>query len=201
MLYLFHQEYHQHCYDYYHCHSTIRLRVQLIDNDEWILPVLYKRSLLPREMYAFTPPDLPASKPRLQYTSIHHPSTTYAQKHHGVLAPLPQQRQLESQLNLCTQHSEDIDTDCCTINERNPRERYPNDYLITDSIFLPSSSRPKFSQAISNPRDLLAMPLIAIGLVISIFNINGIYNEQYLQLESIAIALGFISTAAYHVMH
>ena len=170
---------------------------------------LYKRSLLPRKMYAtfliicntlqlglaFTPPDL------LQSLCVHkYPSTTYAQKHeYGVLA-LPQ-RQLESQLNLnlFTQQSEDEDGDTDCINETSLRERYPNDYLITDSIFLPSSSRPKFSQAISNPRDLLAMPLIAIGLVISIFNINGIYNEQYLQLESIAIALGFISTAAYMI--
>jgi hypothetical protein len=144
---------------------------------------------------AFTPPDL------LQSLCVHkYPSTTYAQKHqYGVLA-LPQ-RQLESQLNLnlFTQQSEDEDGDTDCINETSLRERYPNDYLITDSIFLPSSSRPKFSQAISNPRDLLAMPLIAIGLVISIFNINGIYNEQYLQLESIAIALGFISTAAYMI--
>eukprot|EP00979_Chaetoceros_neogracilis_P019318 scaffold12161_cov297-Chaetoceros_neogracile.AAC.5 len=77
------------------------------------------------------------------------------------------------------------------------RNEFPDDYLITDSLFLSSSDRPNIIEAIANPRDLVAMPLIVIGLIISIFNITGTYNSLYVQLESIAIVFGFISVFAY----
>ncbi len=74
---------------------------------------------------------------------------------------------------------------------------YPDDYLITDSAYLQSSSRPSLLKALANPRDLAALPTILVGFAISILNIKGIYNEQYQQLEIIAISLGFLSTFAY----
>jgi len=77
------------------------------------------------------------------------------------------------------------------------RKKYPDDYLITDSLFLSSPERPNIIEAIANPRDLVAMPLIIVGLLISIFNITGTYNSLYVQLESIAISFGFISVFAY----
>jgi len=110
---------------------------------------------------------------------------------HEALALLPLQRL--PPLKLFTKEE---DSDTQNINNA-LRESYPNDYLITDSIFLPNSSRPTLAQAIANPRDLLAMPLILVGLLVSIFNICGVYNEQYLQLQNIAITFGFISTIAY----
>ena len=82
-------------------------------------------------------------------------------------------------------------------NEASLRKEFPNDYLITDSVFLPSSSRPKFSEAVANPRDLLSLPLLIIGFIISFFNITGTYDDQYIQLETAAIILGFVSATAY----
>ena len=85
------------------------------------------------------------------------------------------------------------------------KETPESDIQMIILLQIQSSFRPRRDQSsrkqslLTLAKDLLAMPLIAIGLVISIFNINGIYNEQYLQLESIAIALGFISTAAYMI--
>ena len=77
---------------------------------------------------------------------------------------------------------------------------YPsNDYLITDSLSLSSSERPSIFEAISNPRDIIALPLILVGVIISGFNISGTYNSLYIQLESFAIGLGFISVLAYFI--
>jgi hypothetical protein len=71
------------------------------------------------------------------------------------------------------------------------------DYLITDSLDMPDEERPTLGQALSNPRDILACAIVFIGTIISIFNVLGIYDNSYLFLESIAIALGFTSSFAY----
>mmetsp|Transcript_684 Transcript_684/g.1074 ORF Transcript_684/g.1074 Transcript_684/m.1074 type:complete len:461 (+) Transcript_684:157-1539(+) len=86
-----------------------------------------------------------------------------------------------------------------TITDDKLQNEYPNDidYLITDSLSLSSSARPNIFQAISNPRDIIALPLILVGVIISGFNISGTYNSLYIQLESFAIGLGFISVLAY----
>ena len=76
---------------------------------------------------------------------------------------------------------------------------YPNDYLITDSTFLPSSSRPSLLQALSDPRDILATITVAIGVAISFFNVKGNYDLEYEHLEIVAISLGFLSSFAYIV--
>lgn len=84
-----------------------------------------------------------------------------------------------------------------TVIDKSLTEQYPNDYLITDSTFLQPESRPPLFQALSNPRDIVAIPTIIVGAIVSIFNVSGTYNEQYQQLEIVAIALGFLSTFAY----
>ncbi len=71
------------------------------------------------------------------------------------------------------------------------------DYLITDSIDLPDEERPTLLEALSNPREVLASTVIAIGTAISFFNIVGIYDETYLFLESCAISLGLLSSIAH----
>jgi hypothetical protein len=78
-------------------------------------------------------------------------------------------------------------------------EQYPDDYLITDSTYLPDESRPSILAALSNPRDIVALPSILVGIIISFYNIFGTYNESYQHLEILAIGLGFLSTIAYLV--
>jgi len=73
------------------------------------------------------------------------------------------------------------------------------DYLITDSISIPNDQRPTLYNALSNPRDILAILLVLVGTVMSIFNTIGQYNETYLQLESVAITLGFLSALAHFI--
>ncbi len=73
----------------------------------------------------------------------------------------------------------------------------PNDYAIVDSIHLPPSSRPSLSQVLNNPRDLVSIPVIVVGLVVSTCNIFGWYNDIYAQIELVAVGLGIISALAY----
>ena len=74
---------------------------------------------------------------------------------------------------------------------------YPNDYLITDSKFLGPSERPSIVQALSTPRDMLSLLISSVGVVISYYNIEGVYDSTYIQVESVAIGLGFLSFVAY----
>ena len=73
------------------------------------------------------------------------------------------------------------------------------DYLITDSLDLEDDKRPTLVEALTNPRDILATIIVALGTIISIFNILGKYDSTYLLLETSAIILGFVSSAAYLV--
>jgi len=76
----------------------------------------------------------------------------------------------------------------------------PNDYAVTDSFDLSSSSRPTLVQALSNPRDIfITLPIIGTGLVVSGFNIFGMYNALYANIELVAVALGIASALAYLV--
>ena len=70
------------------------------------------------------------------------------------------------------------------------------DYLVTDSKGLPDAHRPSVAEALSNPRDGLALVLLANGLAISALNLCGEYSEPYLALEVSASSLGFLSGAA-----
>ncbi len=71
---------------------------------------------------------------------------------------------------------------------------YP-DYLITDSNEL--SERPSLFSALLNPRDILASTVVFVGTIVSIFNILGVYDENYLTLEAWAIGLGILSSFAH----
>jgi hypothetical protein len=76
----------------------------------------------------------------------------------------------------------------------------PNDYAVTDSLDLLPSSRPTLVQALSNPRDIfISLPLIGAGLVVSGFNIFGMYNALYANIELVAVVLGIASALAYLV--
>ena len=67
---------------------------------------------------------------------------------------------------------------------------------MTDSKGLPDAHRPSVAEALSNPRDGLALVLLANGLAISALNLCGEYSEPYLALEVSASSLGFLSGAA-----
>ncbi len=73
---------------------------------------------------------------------------------------------------------------------------YP-DYLITDSEDLPDSDRPNLLKALLNPRDILGSSVVAIGAIVSLFNIIGAYDDTYLTLEVFAISFGFLSSVAH----
>lgn len=76
----------------------------------------------------------------------------------------------------------------------------PNDYAVTDSLDLLPSSRLTLVQALSNPRDIfISLPLIGTGLVVSGFNILGMYNALYANIELVAVVLGIASALAYLV--
>ena len=67
-------------------------------------------------------------------------------------------------------------------------------YLITDSIHLTADQRPSLQDAIIlNPREFLPNTLLAVGLLVSFFNIQGGYdNHMYLDVERYAVVLGFL---------
>ena len=68
------------------------------------------------------------------------------------------------------------------------------DYLITDSADL--ENRPPLTSALTNPRDALAMALLAVGGRISLANVVGAYDATYVDAERWAVALGAASAAA-----
>ena len=68
------------------------------------------------------------------------------------------------------------------------------DYLITDSADL--SNRPPVTEALANPRDALAVTLLAVGGRISLANVVGAYDTAYVDAERWAVALGAASAAA-----
>lgn len=75
-------------------------------------------------------------------------------------------------------------------------EQDTNDFLVYDSLSLPSSARPSLVSSVSNPRDSLALALLTTGFGISIANIFGRYGPGYVALEVISVALGAASLAA-----
>ena len=70
------------------------------------------------------------------------------------------------------------------------------DFAITDSTNLPDDLRPSPLEAISNPRDLLAVLLLSCGVVVSYFNITGQYGDAYQRWEQLSVLLGFASFGA-----
>ena len=68
------------------------------------------------------------------------------------------------------------------------------DYLITDSADL--EDRPPLTSALTNPRDALAVTLLAVGGRISLANVVGAYDTSYVDAERWAVALGAASAAA-----
>lgn len=139
------------------------------------------------------------------YTSLSPPPPTRQKVVTTFTAlPLPRtftsRKSYETNINLVPRlQEEDENADqAATLTDNKLQYEYTiNDYLITDSLSLSSSERPSIFEAISNPRDIIALPLILVGVIISGFNISGTYNSLYIQLESFAIDLGFISVLAY----
>ena len=68
------------------------------------------------------------------------------------------------------------------------------DYLITDSAEL--SNRPPLTSALANPRDGLALALLAVGGRISLANVFGAYDDTYVDAERLAVGLGVASAVA-----
>lgn len=68
------------------------------------------------------------------------------------------------------------------------------DYLITDSADL--SNRPPLTSALANPRDGLALALLAVGGRISLANVFGAYDDTYVDAERLAVGLGVASAVA-----
>ena len=68
------------------------------------------------------------------------------------------------------------------------------DYLITDSADL--SNRPPVTEALANPRDALAVALLAVGGRISLANVVGAYDTSYVDAERWAVGLGAASAVA-----
>ena len=70
-------------------------------------------------------------------------------------------------------------------------------FLVTDSVDLLTSERPSIFQTLSNPRDILALVLVATATVVSTCNVQGTFNTAlYHSLQNISIALGVLSGVA-----
>ena len=68
-------------------------------------------------------------------------------------------------------------------------------YLVNDSLDL--ENRPSVWDTLNNPRDLLALSLVAVGSIVSVCNVFGIYSKNvYLPLEYASIGIGLASTFA-----
>lgn len=80
--------------------------------------------------------------------------------------------------------------------DRRPRLalRAAPDYLITDSADL--SNRPPLTSALANPRDSLALALLAVGGRISLANVFGAYDDTYVDAERLAVGLGAANAVA-----
>lgn len=76
-------------------------------------------------------------------------------------------------------------------------ESKENDYLVTDSLDLSDDERPSLWDTLGNPRDILAITLLIVGIMVSVSNVFGIYSKDvYLPLESISIVWGMMSGIA-----
>lgn len=76
-------------------------------------------------------------------------------------------------------------------------ESEETNYLVTDSLDLSDDERPSLWDTLANPRDILAVSLLSIGIIVSISNVLGIYDKDlYLPLEAISIVLGMMSGIA-----
>ena len=85
---------------------------------------------------------------------------------------------------------------CLHASSSNADEYGPLDFAIIDSTHLDNALRPTPLEAISNPRDLLAIFLLSCGVVVAICNITGRYDETYRLWEQRSVALGFVSLVA-----
>lgn len=70
------------------------------------------------------------------------------------------------------------------------------DYLVFDSLHLDDADRPSLLEVLSNPRDILALTLIAVAAGISVCNVLGNYSTIYLLLEKLSVLLGVLSGLA-----
>ena len=72
---------------------------------------------------------------------------------------------------------------------------FDSNYLVNDSLDL--ENRPTVWDTLNNPRDLLALGLVGVGLIVSVCNVFGIYSKNvYLPLEYVSIGIGLASTFA-----
>ena len=84
-----------------------------------------------------------------------------------------------------------------TADESSNADEYgPFDFAITDSANLDDALRPTPLEAISNPRDLLAILLLSCGVAVSVCNISGQYGQAYQLWEQLSVGLGFVSFLA-----
>jgi hypothetical protein len=70
------------------------------------------------------------------------------------------------------------------------------DYFVTDSSHLKPQDRPSLVETLHNPRDGLALTLLSVGFAVSLCNILGNYNKEYIVLEQASIVLGLLSGLA-----
>jgi hypothetical protein len=68
------------------------------------------------------------------------------------------------------------------------------DLLFIDSVDI--DTRPPLLRVLARPSVVLRMVLLLVGVGISISNIIGEYNDLYVSLEAIAIALGMLTALA-----
>ena len=67
------------------------------------------------------------------------------------------------------------------------------DYAIVDSKDM--ADRPSLASFLQQPRELVGLLLILTGTAVSLSNIIGNYNDSYLTLQAISIALGSVNAA------
>lgn len=72
----------------------------------------------------------------------------------------------------------------------------PLDFGVTDSLDVPDYVRPSLAESVANPRDLLALALLACGSSVAYHNIFGIYGQSYEFWQRLAILLGVINSAS-----
>lgn len=70
------------------------------------------------------------------------------------------------------------------------------DYLITDSVDLADELRPSVLSSIWNPRDMLALPLLVLAVVLSYCNVIGSYGSTYETVSKASIVLGAANAMA-----
>lgn len=67
------------------------------------------------------------------------------------------------------------------------------DYLITDSLDL--IDRPDLLSFLLTPRNLLGLSLVGTGLALTVYNVVGAYNDDYLLLQQVSIGLAIANAA------